>query len=172
MTESTAELEPTPFAPPTRGNLMLRFCFGAMLASAALWLPINRVIWSLATARDGVFEDAVVFDEDVSETHAVDSGGGDGAVTATRRVVFCRYADGQEELSFTDQSGLQPGALVPVAYLPSEPQRAVRAKPGTGAFGLYFATKSWIVDAALWPIGLVLALASLLNLVALRRTRP
>ena len=53
-----------------------------------------------------------------------------------------------------------------------EPQRAARAKPGTGAFGLSFATKSWIVDAALWPIGLVLALASLLNLVALRRTRP
>ncbi|MCA8980482.1 MAG: hypothetical protein KDC14_10690 [Planctomycetes bacterium] len=170
MTESAAENAPTPLAPPTRGNLLLRFACGGLLAVLALWLPVDRLIWSRATAENGVFEDAIVFAEGEQLTHAVDAGGGDGAVTARRRTVQCRYADGRETLSFIDESGLMPGDAVPVAYLPSEPQGAVRAEPGTSAFGLYFATQSWIVDAALWPIGLVLALASLANLAAMART--
>ena len=168
MTAAHPEVESEPFVPPTRGNLLLRLACGALFAALALWLPVDRVRWSLETARDGVFEQAVVFVEGEQSTHAVDGGGGDGAVTARRRTVECRYAGGQQTLSFIDESGLRPGDEVPVAYLPSEPQRAVRAEAGTGAFGLYFATESWIVDAALWPIGLVLALAALSNLFALK----
>lgn len=165
--EPVAE-EPSPAPPPTRVSLLMRSWLGALLAIAALWLPVDRLSWSLETARDGVFEDAVVVGEGEAVTHAVDAGGGDGAVTARRRTVTCEYGDPRETLSFIDESGLAPGDAVPVAYLSSEPQRAVRAEPGTGAFGLYFKTQSWIVDAALWPIGIVLGLAALANLFALK----
>jgi hypothetical protein len=168
MTEPTPQPEPTT-TPPTRGNLLMRFCFGAMLAVAALWLPVDRLKWSVRTAADGVFEDAIVFDETETNGTPIEAGDGDAAKPGERRVVRCRYAGDEHELSFIDQSGLRPGDAVPVAYLPSEPKRAVRAQPDASAFGLYFATETWIVDAALWPIGLVLAIAALSNLVALAR---
>jgi hypothetical protein len=171
MTEAPIEVEARPFVPPTRGNLLLRFICAGLLAVLALWLPVDRVVWSLRTARDGVFERAVVFVEGEQATDAVNDVDDEERVTARRRTVECRYADGQQTLSFIDESGLTPGDEVPVAYLPTEPQRAVRAEPGAGALGLYFATESWIVDAVLWPIGAVLAIAALANAYAAARSR-
>lgn len=165
MTTAAQEVEPAPATPPTRGNLMLRFTCGALLAALVLWLPVHRVIWSRTMASAGVFEAAIVFDLDSASAQS----DVDRDETAARRTAQCRYADGEHTLSFIDNSGLKAGDEVQVAYLPSTPKRAVRVAPGTNAFGIYFASESWIVDAVLWPIGAVLVLASLMNLMALRR---
>lgn len=171
MKEAPVALEASPAPPPTRLALLVRAWLVAVLAIAALWLPVDRLSWSLEAARDGVFANAVVVAEGEAVKHAVDGGGGDGDVTARRRTVTCRYGEPPRTLSFIDDGAYAPGDSVPVAFLRTRPERAVRAEPGTGALGLYFATQSWIVDAALWPIGLVLALATLANLFEALRPR-
>jgi hypothetical protein len=162
---------PDPPAEAPRSRSARRFVVTTLIAAALLWAPSGRVRWALATAERGVHGEAVVLRIEEREVTRADGSGTD-RVVGHNEVAVCRVGELPGEVVWDRRAGLDPGARVPVAWLPERPDLISRAGPDAGPVGLYLGLDGLpMIDLLLAPLGLLVALAALANLFDALRPR-